>query len=113
MKRDEQRGGKEPSTSHLGIIRTVSSIANHLNASLCQICKRPITPAQHLLLLVSTWRQGPVETTNAVHVLSVLRLLDFAHSIVPIVAGHFSILRGTEILETHHALHLCFRILVL
>jgi hypothetical protein len=59
-----------------------------------------------MLIPTSTWRQWPIESTNTVHVLPVLRLLDLAYSVVLVVTRHLRVLGSAEILETHHACHL-------
>jgi len=60
------------------------------------------------LIPTSAWRQRPVESTNTVHVLPVLRLLDFVHSVVLVVSRDFSVLGRAEVFESHHASHLGF-----
>lgn len=59
------------------------------------------------------WRQRPIESADTVHVLPVLRLLDLAHGIIPVVPGHFRILCGAEVLESHHSRHLGFGVFIL
>lgn len=60
----------------------------------------------HMAILLPRRTQWPVETTHTVHVLSVLRLLLLPDRIIPVVAGHFGVVRAAEAREAHQSLHL-------
>lgn len=49
--------------------------------------------------------QRPVESTDTVHVLSVLGLLVLPHTVQLVVSRHFCVFGTPEADETHHSLH--------
>lgn len=55
--------------------------------------------------------ERPVESTLAVHVLSVLNLLFLAHT-VDVVPGNFGVLGGSESGEAHRLAHLCLHLIL-
>ena len=85
-------------------LRIDSNNANHLTKSPWHISINPQNlPAR---------AQWPVEATDPIHVLPVLRLLLLPHT-VDVVARHFGLLRAPETGKAHHSPHLrCLGIFV-